>query len=46
MGLLVIIMAERYSLFVYVEDQDVLYEICGYVVKRVLGLDASGVLST
>lgn len=37
-------MVEWYSSFAYVEGQDLLYEIFGYVAERVLGLDASGVL--
>ena len=32
-------MFEWYSSFAYVEDRDMLYEICEYVTKGVLDLD-------
>ena len=32
-------MSEWYLSFAYVEDRDMLYEICGYVTKGVLDLD-------
>lgn len=37
-------MVELYTSFVYVESQDVLYEICGYVGEKTLNLDTLGVL--
>ena len=44
-NLLVIITDEWCSPFVYVDDQDNLYEICGYVAEGVLSLDGPGVPS-